>query len=183
MVTAVEEWKKVHLPDFANLYEVSNLGRVRSVDRVAMPMVGNGIRKTWARNFTGRELRATPNARGYPSVYLRNAPMFKNIGVHRLVATAFIANPLGLPEINHIDLVKSNNVWTNLEWVTRLGNHTHAVNNGAMPFFNRILSDDDVQAVIDKSRAGERNVAIARHFGVNQSTVSRIVNGLRRTHR
>lgn len=49
---------------------------------------------------------------------------------HRLVATLFLPNPDGLPEVNHIDGNKRNNVWRNLEWCTRLHNVTHAVATG-----------------------------------------------------
>lgn len=50
--------------------------------------------------------------------------------VHRLVAEAFIPNPLNLPEVNHKDCDKSNNKQSNLEWVSKLENAAHAKQNG-----------------------------------------------------
>lgn len=58
--------------------------------------------------------------------------------VHRLVAKHFIPNPLGLPEVNHIDGNRTNNAVANLEWVTRQGNAAHAVYTGLCTYTNRL---------------------------------------------
>lgn len=147
-------------------------------------MVGSGKRVKWHRNFAGRMLSPPINSKGYPYVYLRNAPKYKNVMVHRLVGAAFIPNPKNLPEINHIDGCKTNNVVANLEWTDRLGNHTHGVETGLIgKRFVRKLSDDDVREIVSLHAAGAANTDIAGRFGVNQSTISRIVNGVRRVHR
>lgn len=52
------------------------------------------------------------------------------VKVHRLVAAVFVSNPLGLPQVNHKDLIKSNNRWRNLEWMTNAQNRDHAVASG-----------------------------------------------------
>ena len=178
-----EEWRPVPITEFSHLYEVSNTGRVRSLDRANQEMVGIGLRVKWYRDFKGREMRCKPNSRGYPQVYLRNSPVFRNVVVHRLVAGAFIPNPDSLPEVNHIDTIKTNNVWTNLEWISRVGNHNHAVDAGIMPVANRKLTDDDVADIIRRYNAGYSQGDLAMEYGVVQGTISRIVNGVRRTHR
>ena len=55
---------------------------------------------------------------------------FKRKYVHRLVAHAYCANPRQAPEVNHIDGDKTNNLPTNLEWVTKSENHKHAYAKG-----------------------------------------------------
>lgn len=177
-----EEWRPVPVTEFSHLYEVSNTGRVRSLDRMNQEMVGVGIRVKWSRDFRGREMKCKPNTRGYPQVYLRNAPIFRNVTVHRLVADAFIPNPDNLPEVNHIDTVKTNNFWINLEWISRVGNHNHAVDSGLNMACIRKLTDDDV-ALIRALADAYTNREIAARFGVNPSTISRIIAGTRRAHR
>lgn len=95
----IEQWKPVE--GFEN-YEVSNLGRVKSLNY----------------NRTGIEkvLKSQKRRDGYLQVGLRKDGKLKMFLVHRLVSTAFIPNPLGLPEVNHRDEVKTNNCVSNLEF-------------------------------------------------------------------
>lgn len=80
------------------------------------------------------ELKEIPNYTGYCRVYLRNEVTNKreDLYIHRLVAQAFIPNPLNLPEVNHKDCNVSNNRVENLEWVTRKGNLDYAFEYGYM---------------------------------------------------
>ena len=94
-----EQWKPVD--GYEGLYEVSNLGRVKSLNY----------------NHTGKEKILKSNkVKGYLQVTLFKNGKMKYFKVHRLVATSFIPNPMGLPEVNHKDEVKINNVVSNLEW-------------------------------------------------------------------
>lgn len=77
-----------------------------------------------------RELRQTTNRKGYLEVCLENQNTRKHVRVHRLIALAFIPNPEGKPQINHIDCNKQNNSVNNLEWVTNSENHLHKMANG-----------------------------------------------------
>lgn len=78
--------------------------------------------------------------------YLQVGLWKHNIGyheyVHRLVATHFIANPLGLAEVNYKDGNKHNNVVSNLEWVNRQGNAQHAVQTGLRTYTNRLTTEE-----------------------------------------
>lgn len=69
-------------------------------------------------------LKESDNGKGYLQVRLKQSSCrkYKHAYVHRLVAQAFVENPLGNPEVNHIDEDKTNNQADNLEWVTRLEN-------------------------------------------------------------
>src|SRR5690625_1865142 len=116
--TEIEEWKQVADEGYEDCYEVSDFGRVRSVDRVIETKRGP-VR------FRGRDISTPLNSDGYPALMLCKAGNKKHVKVHQLVARAFIPNPNNLPEINHIDEVKDNNHATNLEWCTHFYNMNH----------------------------------------------------------
>lgn len=112
-----EIWKDIQ--GYEGLYQVSNLGRVKSLDR----------RDRCGRFKEGKIKSICDNGNGYCVVNLKVDGEQKSRTVHRLVATAFIPNPKNLPEINHIDGNKKNNTMSNLEWCDRSENVIHAVKN------------------------------------------------------
>lgn len=118
----MEQWKDI--PGYEGRYQVSDLGRVRSVDRYVRAVAKNG--REYSRRVAGVVLRAALN-RGYLLVNLHPTG---TISVHILVARLFVPNPDDLPEVNHIDGVKANCRAKNLEWVTKSGNQQHAVATG-----------------------------------------------------
>lgn len=95
----MEIWKKVPIDEYSELYLISNKGRLKNVKRA----------KIHAINL---------DSDGYPHYILCNNKNRKAITAHRLVAMAFIENPLNLPCVNHKDEVKTNNSVDNLEWCT-----------------------------------------------------------------
>ena len=106
----MEIWKDI--VGYEGYYQVSNLGRVKSLDRVITNKMGV------MRNFKGFVKKLTPDANGYMTAGLcRNGKNTKCL-VHRLVAEAFIPNKEKLPFINHKDENKDNNHVDNLEWCT-----------------------------------------------------------------
>lgn len=117
-----EIWKKVTIEPFSEYYEVSNLGRVRSLDREVLAR--NCIRSYAVK---GTMLKQKTNKGGYKYVNVCANGKHKSFRVHRLVALAFVENPK--PEeydiINHKDENKQNNVFTNLEWCTVRYNSTY----------------------------------------------------------
>ena len=108
---ANEIWRPVR--DFEGLYEVSNLGRVRSLDRITISK--SGLR----RRIKGKIIKAVPNNLGYMHLLLSCDGVSKTKPIHRLVADAFVYNPNNLPEVNHKDENKANNSADNLEWCDR----------------------------------------------------------------
>ena len=105
-----ENWKSVK--GYEGLYEVSDLGNVRHIKD------GKTTMKTLC-----------PNKRGYVRVQLWKGNKGVHHSVHRIVAEAFVPNPLGKPQVNHIDENKQNNRASNLEWCTQIENHNHGTIN------------------------------------------------------
>ena len=112
-----EQWKPVVITkggkvfDYTGLYEVSNEGRVRSLN--------------YNRTNETKILKPEKNKCGYLRVGLSKQGKTQKFLVQRLVATMFIPNPQNLPEVNHIDEDKTNNRVENLQWCTREYNLKH----------------------------------------------------------
>jgi hypothetical protein len=110
--------------DFEGYYEISNYGRVRSVRR----LVSFTDNKP-DRFIRTRILKLQVDKLGYIRVRFCINQYKTTHKVHRLVAKAFIPNPENKPQVNHKDGIKSNNLYTNLEWNTNLENQYHALRN------------------------------------------------------
>lgn len=117
-----EAW--LPIAGYEGWYEVSDLGRVRSLDRQVYAGRGN------YRLAKGQILKCRPDKDGYRLVSLSSGGAKTDPKVHRLVAEAFIPNPLGLPEVDHENGKRGQNQKANLRWATRsvnLRNRTQAV--------------------------------------------------------
>ena len=116
----MKRWKNI--PGFDGVYQVSDQGDVRSVDRmVTMVMKG-----TPCESFRpGRDIVPAKTHGGYLNVVLYKNGKGYHCLVHRLVASVFIPNPQGLPQVNHLDENKENNAVTNLEWCTAQENSSY----------------------------------------------------------
>ena len=116
-----EIWKDIQ--GYEGLYQVSNLGRIRSLDRYVM-------------NHSKKELRkgAIKNVRAgignYLIVDLYKGNQQRTFRVHRLVAFSFIDNPMNKETVNHIDGNVQNNRVDNLEWATPSEQNYHFYKHG-----------------------------------------------------
>lgn len=113
-----EVWKDI--AGYEGLYQVSNFGNVRSIDRYVP-------HKTFGRKFCGGHVMSTHiNNAGYVTVNLSKDNKYKSYDIHRLVAIAFLeVCGDSLMEVNHIDENKQNNHVSNLEWVTKSQNNRY----------------------------------------------------------
>ena len=117
---ANEIWRPVK--GYEGYYEVSDHARVRSVDRV-VKIVARGTE--YERRTRGQIIMPIKTKNGYLRVGLKRNNICFNASVHRLVAEAFIPNPDNLPEVNHKDECKTNNLPSNLEWCDHRYNQTY----------------------------------------------------------
>ena len=107
-----EVWKDI--PNYEGLYQVSNLGRVKSFRK--------STKHYWQDEYI---LKPTTSENGYCNVTLYDKTVRHKFLVHRLVADAFIPNPDNLPQINHKDENPLNNAVDNLEWCTAEYNNAY----------------------------------------------------------
>lgn len=114
MKESEEIWKAIE--GYEGIYEVSNLGRVRSLDRTIY------IRNRWGdvqpRCYKGRILKQSLDSKGYPVVHLQVEGVGKIARVHQMVVIAFVSGWFDGAVVNHKDEDKTNNHVSNLEWVT-----------------------------------------------------------------
>lgn len=111
-----EIWKSI--TNYNGYYEVSNKGRIKSLNRTIFHPRGN-------LNLKESILKYSKNKNGYHQVVLQKNGDKKSFKIHRLVAIEFVNNPNNLEEVNHKDNDKSNNQDDNIEWTTTRENTCH----------------------------------------------------------
>ena len=118
----MEHW--VDIPQYEGAYQVSDMGRIRSLTR--RRLVNNCYGGVSYRTDQSRIIIPHSNGNGYQYVSLRDGETRKNFYVHRLVAQAFCNKPQGKDYVNHIDYNRANNAAANLEWCTAKENIAHS---------------------------------------------------------
>ena len=192
-----EVWKPVI--GYYGLYEVSNYGRVRSVDNIIIRK--NGIKMT----KKSKILKPCVSNVGYYMVGLTKNNKSKTVTVHRLVAEAFIPNPLNLPCVDHINTIRTDNRVENLRWVSYSTNNLNPITHDRMkasrkdtsgannPFYGKKhtietikkLSTPIVQYTLDGAFVREwlGSQEAARELGYNQAHISDCCLGKRKKHK
>lgn len=123
----LEIWKDI--PEFENLYQVSNLGRVKALKKIRR----NGRLGSTIRVYEEKILKTSiKKFGGYELVSLYFFGKTKTFTVHRLVCKSFLINEFNYDSINHKDGNKLNNNVLNLEWCTKSQNSLHAFKTGLL---------------------------------------------------
>lgn len=155
-----EIWKDV--PGYEGLYQVSNLGEVRSLPRYEK----DKNNKLYKRK--GVILKQSKTTTGYWKVELCKNGTRKSLKVHRLVALAFIVNTFNKPFINHKDGNPLNNIVDNLEWCTQSENIQHAHDTGLINNFqNKLDHNEVIREYLNNSKTEE----ICRKFNISKTVL------------
>lgn len=158
----MEVWKDVS--GYNGVYQVSNLGRVRSANK-----------------HKSKILKGSFNNKGYCQILLCAAAGYKRVLLHVLIARTFIPNPHNLPVVNHINSnPKDNQVW-NLEWCSQSHNQIHSIKSGRAN--NRTgsgsrfakITELDVLHIVSMAHLKPRS--ISNLTGFSYSTVFKILSG------
>ena len=174
-----EIWKWID--GYENMYQVSNIGHVRSVDRYVYCEVSPNK----LQHLFGKALKIRTDKKGYATVGLSKDGKQKVGKIHRLVAQAFIPNPLNLPQVNHIDGNKTNNNVLNLEWCDNSYNQKHAWAHGLQPSYeesNGRGRPAKAVAMLDLNtgevlRTFDTLASVKRETGINQFNVRSVCVG------
>lgn len=117
-----EIWRSIK--GYEGYYEVSNIGRIRSLDREIIFSDGR------VQHRNGKIKKQTINDDGYLTVKLSKDSIDVRVAVHILVGKAFVNGYFDGAEINHIDCIRTNNNAENLEWVTHTDNILYSIEKG-----------------------------------------------------
>ena len=166
-----EIWKDV--VGYEGLYQVSNLGRVKSLPRHLV--VG------WA-DYISKEkiLKQSEHRQGYKYVWLHKNKEKKIFKIHRLVAEAFIPNPHNFQCINHKDENKANNFVDNLEWCNHSYNNNYGDRNNKVRKANcKIVLQYTLNGKFIKEWNGTREAG--RELNISCNCISAVCLGKRKT--
>lgn len=159
-----EIWKEIK--EYEGLYQVSNMGRVKSLRKNII-------------------LKKSITYRGYEKVNLSVNNIHKDYSVHRLVANAFIPNPDNLPQVNHKDENKTNNCVNNLEWCTQKYNINYGTGTRRCQLANtngkcsKPVLQYTLEGIFIKEWKSTKDVQ--RNLGFAQSNIVAVCNGKRKT--
>lgn len=178
-----EVWKDIE--GYEGLYQVSSIGRVRSLDRFVerstiLPKTGARCEGMFLR---GKVKKPLVDNKGYNRIQLCKRGKQSTKKVHRLVAAAFIEKVEGKTYINHKNGIKMDNNFTNLEWCTNEENVKHAWGTGLIKPVSGVknkkclLNERQVKAIRTWLKLGYTQLSIGEAYGVSRSVIAGIKKG------
>jgi hypothetical protein len=179
----IELWKDIQ--GYEGLYQVSNLGRVKSLPKYVKTGKGGKGKRYIPENL----LTPCKKENNYFFVALAKDGIKNCHYLHRLVALAFIPNPENKPQVNHLKSDKSDNRASELEWSTRNENLLHSFREGThKPMRGTIspkakLNDEKVYSIKETYSNGGISIRkLALEYGVHHSVIDGIIHGKRWPH-
>lgn len=171
----MEQWRDI--AGYEGLYQVSDLGRIKSCERRAAVRPCERYPKGHTKRVAERIVKPWVT-RGYEHVNLHDGNgNVRQLQVHRLVCCAFVPAVVGKDYVNHINGDRRDNRAANLEWVTPKENAQHAA--AVLGHIARKLTDEQVREIRADNRSSRK---IAADYGVSHSTVNSIKNGKYLSH-
>jgi hypothetical protein len=172
-----EIWKDI--PDFIGYYQVSSIGRIKSLSISVKSRHKKGYRIK-----TEKIMSLGINCCGYNRIVLRKFGSHKQFSVHRLVAICFLENTNNKETVNHIKGIKTDNRVENLEWATRSENEKHSWvvlkkrhwnkgKKGKSSHCKKVIDENSGVVYCSIDQAASLN-------GFSQQTLSRYLNGTRK---
>ena len=170
----IEIWKDYK--DYEGLYQASNLGRMRSIDRWVSSKNGS------MQFIKGRILKPVTGSNDYLKVNLYKNNKVKDYLVHRIIAEIFLPNTDNLPYVNHKDENKQNNVVSNLEWCDAKYNTNYGTRNERI---SKRLSKPVLQYTLDGVfvREWESAKQAEREGGYQHGHIISVCGGKRNNHK
>lgn len=163
-----EIWKDVK--GYDGIYQVSNLGRVKSLER-GVQYIGSNGKSCWRINRE-RILKSPIASHGYPNIGLRFEGNVKVVCVHRLVADAFLPNPDNKETVNHKNGDKTNNNVNNLEWATNAENLQHAIDKKL-----RVINRPVIGTIGNTSYVFRNAQEASKELGYERGAVGKAISG------
>jgi hypothetical protein len=168
-----EIWKDI--PGFETKYQVSNMGRVRSLDQIWVQTAASG--RLHLHRKKGLILRPGLNAQGYPTVVLGRK--YGSATVHSLVAKAFLGIPAAWQQVRHLNNRRNDPRLENLCYGTRLDNLKDSVRHGTFACRyekQRHLSIKQVaDIIVEYGKGGVTQKALAERYSVAPGTIGRAI--------
>ena len=141
------EWRPV--PNYEGIYRVNNIGQIQNIK-------------------TGHYLKYGLNEQGYLRTFLYNKKHERKFFfVHRIVCSAFHDNPFNLPQVNHINMNKTDNRPENLEWCSQSYNIKHSFDNGRREHNKEMLLKATHKEVLCKDMNGK---LVKKYFSLSEAS-------------
>ena len=177
--TNKEIWKDIS--GYEGLYQVSNFGRVKSLNRVVKHAKGGSYKSEGTHVIQEKKMSLKPNkVHGYRQVKLCKNSKISCFRVNRLVAEAFLPNPNNYPVVNHKDENRANDHVENLEWCTHSYNINYSVDKNRKERGYRLVKRTNLATHEVKIY---RSIIEAEKEGFSKGNISRVANGNRKSHK
>lgn len=169
----IEIWKPIE--GYEGQYEVSNIGRVKSLSRIAYRDFR--YKKHSALYIKERIKKPYVLKNGYITIALIKNNKTNITYLHRIIAEAFIKKPIGCNIVNHKNGVKTDNRIENLEWCTSGYNNLHAIRNRLRKPANACLDEKNAIRIIEMRKQKLTHIEIARILKISKCTVRGFLSG------